>query len=90
MGTPDAHPCNAWQYGIIETKEKIKMPENKDQQPIVRIDAGNGRAYYPRFIKNTKGEWELNDKSFLIMLKPHMVLEKPAPKTDKLLIPSAC
>lgn len=38
------------------------MPEDKEMQPMVRIDVGNGRAYYPRFHKNTQGEWELNDK----------------------------
>ncbi|MFZ2398293.1 MAG: hypothetical protein WAW31_06465 [Smithella sp.] len=59
------------------------MDNKNDLPPTLRIDAGNGRAYYPRFHKNTKGEWELNDKSFRKMLRPHSVLEKPAKKTDK-------
>lgn len=55
--------------------------DKDDLPPILRIDAGNGRAYYPRFHKNTDGEWELNDKSFRKMLRPHLVLEQHA-KTD--------
>ena len=57
------------------------MEENdkNDLPPILRIDAGNGMAYYPRFVKNTEGEWELNDKSFRKMLKPNTVTEKLTP-----------
>ena len=58
------------------------MPEDKDMPPILRIDAGNGRAYYPRYHKNTKGDWELNDKSFQKMFRSHSVLEK-TDKTEK-------
>lgn len=60
------------------------MPENKkDMPPILRIDAGNGRAYYPKFHKNKQGEWELNDPSFREILKRRSVIEKPAKKKDK-------
>lgn len=51
------------------------MPEDKEMQPMVRIDVGNGRAYYPRFHKNTRGEWELNDKLCQKMFERHIVLE---------------
>jgi len=59
------------------------MSENKkDMQPILRIEGENGTAWYPRFHKNEKGEWELNDKSFQKMFKSHSVLEK-TDKTEK-------
>ena len=65
-----------------QTEEKIKMPENKDMSPIVRIDLGNGRAIYPQFVKNTKGKWELKDKSFQKLIMSQYGSKKPAQKTD--------
>lgn len=57
------------------------MSENKkDMQPIMRIEGENGATYYPRYHKNTKGEWDLNDKSFQEMFKRRSVIEKSAKK----------
>jgi len=53
------------------------------EQPIVRVETSDGRAYYPRFKKNTEEEWELKDKSFRKMLRPHTTSEKPVKKTGK-------
>ena len=59
------------------------MPENKKElPPITRVEGENGAVYYPRYHKNTQGEWELNDKSFQEMFKRHSVLEKLV-KTEK-------
>jgi len=71
-------------WGIPEeTKEikGVKMPE-KDLPPMIRVDLGNGRAIYPIFRKNTKGEWELKDKSFQKLITSQYGSKKPA-KTDK-------
>ena len=59
------------------------MTENNDLPPTIRVESKSGIAYYPRYHKNTKDEWELNDKSFQKILKPHMVKEKSIKKTDK-------
>lgn len=55
------------------------MSEDKDPHPITRIESGSGVVYYPRYHKNTQGEWELNDKSFQKMFERHMVLETDDP-----------
>ena len=44
-----------------ETKQEKKQD---DRPPVVRVQAKNGIAYYPKFKKGTNGEWELLDKSF--------------------------
>jgi hypothetical protein len=59
------------------------MAEDDDMQPLLRIDAGNGMAFYPRYHKNAKGDWELNDKSFQKMLMRHSVLEPNVKKEDE-------
>lgn len=53
--------------------------DKDDLPPILRVESKSGIAYYPRFHKNTEGAWELNDKSFRKMLKPHTVTEKLTP-----------
>ena len=68
---------------VVKKPDKTKMTEDKETQPITRIDAGNGRAYYPRYHKNKEGEWELNDKSFQKMFERHSVLEPNAKKEDE-------
>lgn len=40
------------------------MAESKDQPPILRVEMSDGSAYYPRFTKNTNGEWELPDVEY--------------------------
>ncbi len=35
-----------------------------DQQPLVRVKSDSGIVYYPRFEKNTEGEWMPTDPSF--------------------------
>jgi hypothetical protein len=47
--------------------------KDDDMQPIVRVKGEDGIVWYPRYHKNTKGEWELNDKSFQKMFERHMV-----------------
>ncbi len=59
------------------------MDKDNKQQPITRIVGENGTVWYPRYHKNTKGEWELKDKSFRKMLRRHLVLDIPGPKKDK-------
>lgn len=52
---------------------------NKDDKPpILRIKTKSGAVYYPRFHKNTQGEWELNDKSFREIFMHQSPSEKPA------------
>jgi hypothetical protein len=51
-----------------------------DMQPMVRVEMSDGSAYYPRFIKNTKGEWELKDKSYQKTIDRQFDSEKPAGK----------
>jgi|GEM_PF-2033563 len=59
------------------------MPDNKkDMPPILRIEGEDGTVWYPRFHKNEKGEWELNDPSFREMLKCSSVTEKPVIKNS--------
>jgi hypothetical protein len=53
--------------------------DKADLPPILRVESKSGIAYYPRFHKNTEGAWELNNKSFLNLLKPHIVSEKLTP-----------
>jgi hypothetical protein len=57
--------------------------DNNDIPPMICVVAPNGTIWSPRFHKNTKGEWELNDKSFRKMLRPHSTSEKPTKKMDK-------
>jgi hypothetical protein len=59
-----------------------KEIDKNDPPPTLRVESKSGAAYYPRYHKNTEGEWELNDKSFRNLLKPHLTSEKPV-KTDK-------
>ncbi len=47
-----------------EPKGEIKMPENKDQPPILRVEMPDGSAYYPRFKKDTNGNWYLLDAEY--------------------------
>ena len=54
-----------------------------DPMPIIRIEGDNGIAYYPLFVKNAQGEWELADKSFQTLFKQHAVIEKPAAETSE-------
>lgn len=49
------------------------MDKDNEQQPITRIVDDNGTVWYPRYHKNTKGEWKLNEKTFLKMLRRHLV-----------------
>ena len=64
-------------------KEKgIKMDKD-NEQPLVRLKGPDGMAFYPRYHKNTEGEWELNDKSFSNLLRPVLVSEKHGTKMDK-------
>ena len=53
-----------------------------DMQPLVRVEMSDGTAYYPRFEKNTKGEWEPVDPSFQEMNRRQFDPEKRA-KTEK-------
>jgi hypothetical protein len=52
-----------------------------DMQPILRVEIPDGSAYYPKFEKNTDGEWELKDKSFQKMIDRQFGLERNA-RTD--------
>ena len=58
------------------------MSEDKHMPPMLRIEGENGTVWYPRFHKNEKGEWELNDPSFREMLKRSSVTEKPVIKNS--------
>jgi hypothetical protein len=49
------------------------MDKDNEQRPITRIVDDNGTVWYPRYHKNAKGEWELNDKSFLKMLRRYLI-----------------
>jgi len=53
-----------------------------DMQPMVRVEMSDGSAYYPRFEKNTKGEWTPVDPSFQEMNRRRFDSEKRA-KTEK-------
>ena len=57
--------------------------DKDNEQPLVRVKGPDGMAFYPRYHKNTEGEWELNDKSFRKLLRPNLVSEKPVTKTGK-------
>ena len=56
--------------------------KDKEMPPIIRVEGANGIAYYPKYIKNAQGEWELKDKTFQKMFEYLADAEKPA-KTDK-------
>ena len=58
------------------------MSEDKDMQPILRIEGEDGTVWYTRFHKNEKGAWKLNDKSFQVMHKRCAIIEKRV-KTKK-------
>ena len=52
--------------------------KNDDQMPIIGIRSeDSGITYYPLYKKNTKGEWELADKSFRKLFMRHAVFKKP-------------
>ena len=40
------------------------MPENKESQPLLRVPMPDKTVMYPRFIKNTLGEWELKNPDY--------------------------
>lgn len=54
--------------------------ENHNPQPTLRLETPDGIAWYPRFVKNTQGEWELKDKSFLKLLEHHIISGSPLPE----------
>jgi hypothetical protein len=51
-----------------------------DMQPLVRVEMSDGTAYYPRFEKNTEGEWTPVDPSFQEMNRRRYDSEKPVGK----------
>ena len=54
----------------------------KEELPMTRIEDKSGTVWYPKYHRNTKGELELNDKSFQKMFTPRVTSEKPV-KTVK-------
>jgi len=55
-----------------------------DQEPLIGIKSeDSGITYYPKFVKNTKGEWEFADKSFQTLFEQHAVIEKPAAEASE-------
>ena len=62
---------------------EAKEREMLEKQPIIRIEGSNGAVYYPRYAKNTKGKWELKDKSFREILALHTTSGKPAEEKEK-------
>jgi len=40
------------------------MPEDKDMPPTLRVEMPDGTAYYPKFLKDTEGNWYLPDKEY--------------------------
>ncbi len=58
--------------------------EKDDPMPIVCIKSEeSGITYFPKFVKNVQGDWELADKSFRKLFMRYAVLEKPANKEDE-------
>jgi len=49
-----------------------------DMQPLVRVEMSDGLVFYPRFEKNTKGEWTPTDPSFQEMNRRRFGLERNA------------
>jgi len=40
------------------------MPEDKEQQPVLRVEMPDGSVYYPKYEKNTQGNWKVKDEEF--------------------------
>jgi hypothetical protein len=57
--------------------------KEKDYPPTIRVDLGNGRAIYPQFTKNTKGKWELKDKSFQKLIMSQYGSKKHANSSEE-------
>jgi hypothetical protein len=55
-----------------------KKVNGDDLPPMLGIKSKTtGITYFPKFVKNTQGEWELKDKEFQKILMRHSVLEEP-------------
>lgn len=47
------------------------------EQPLVRVEAGE-EVYYPKFTKNTRGKWEIKDKSLQAMNRRRNISKRPS------------